>query len=74
MLKLSICVCLILFLIILMGYNAVDIFNLQTDISTLKCLHDKLISLNHEICACLVRVEYFLEHYTDYTNQDDLPL
>lgn len=57
-----------------MAYNSVDIVNLQSDIDSLKFLHNKLLSLNNEIALCLVRVEYFLEHYTDYVTQDDLPL
>lgn len=54
-------------------YQPIDIVNLQNDIKALKSMHDQLISLNNEICATLVRVECFLEHYHDYV-VDDLPL
>lgn len=56
-----------------MSLNSIDIVNLQSDIKAFKVQWSNFVSSYNDLCALLIRIEYFLSHYDDSTVQDDLP-
>lgn len=57
-----------------MSLNSIDIVNLQSDIKAFKVQWSNFVSSYNDLCALLIRIEYFLSHYDSSAVQDDLPL
>lgn len=56
-----------------MALNSVDIVNLESDIKAFKIQCSDFISSYNDLCALLIRIEYFLSHHDDSFVQDVLP-
>lgn len=57
-----------------MGLNSIDIVNLESDIKAFKIQWSDFVSSYNDLCALLIRIDYFLSHFYLEDIEDDLPL
>lgn len=57
-----------------MAFTSTETINILADIRSLRAEYAKLVSIFDEITATIDRLEYFLNHFDDLVNEEDLPL